>query len=201
MSETHLDSGFLCKGLVYLGAFDFYERRIAGGKAAVAAALTDPALRAFAQHLFLASGKYDILPIVDISAAAASIAHVPHKELVIENAQWLARRDLKGVLKLLLKLTSPSSVAVRLPRVSMQYFSFGEAEGELQGERRMVARQRGVPAALTSWMMWAVEGFVPVVLGHAGAKTVRVHGGRTTEDAPRAGAPTVTLEWELDWDL
>jgi hypothetical protein len=103
----------------------------------------------------------------------ARAAGLDHRDQVIENARWMARRDIHGVYRLPLKLAAPERVAIKLPRVSMQYFSFGEAAGWLVGERAMEATQRGVPEALARWMIWAVEGFAPVALASAGARGAR----------------------------
>ncbi len=191
-------SAFRTKGLVYQGAFEFYDQRVPGGTKAVFASL-EPDLRDFVTQPIIAGGWYDVLPLVPLSAAAAGLAATPHPRLVRENARWLARRDIHGVYRFLLRLASPEMVAARLPRVAIQYFDFGGASGELEGPGLFRARQTKVPAPLADWLLWCVEGFVPVALETAGAKQVTVRSLGTEPDGTRAGVVMMTMAYEIRW--
>ena len=190
------NAGFKTKGLVYLAAKEYYGKVVPGGLAAFEAALS-PELRTFFLSNFIASGWWDVLPIVPLSAVAAKLCGISQRELVIANARHTAERDISGVYRLLLKVASPSLVAGRLPRISMQYFSFGESSGAQVAPGEFRAEQRGVPIALQDWLIWAVEGFAPVALSAAGAKSVSV-----TRDRVRAelGGETVAIGWTLRWN-
>jgi hypothetical protein len=193
-------SPFSCKGHVYVAAQTFYDERVPGGWRAVLDAAQPAALREFGSQLFLAGALYDVLPIVALSETAAHLSGSSHRQLVMENARWVARRDMTGTYRLLLKLAAPGIVAPRLPRVSMRYFDFGGASAEKKDDRCFAAVQTGVPEPLADWMAWCVDAFVPVVLEATGAKDVVVRRPtRATRDGERDGVPTVSLHWEIAW--
>lgn len=193
------ESPFHARGLVYLGAQSFYGANVPGGIDAVMRALPDGRLHSFFHQTFLASGWYDILPIVPISATAARVMGVPHRELIMANARTVARRDIPTIYKLLLKLSSPEAVVLRMPKASMRYFDFGESTAQMTQPRLCEAYQKGIPRELAGWFFHAAEGFTEVALGLAGAKDVKVQLDSTTIDGERKGAPTVTLRLEMSW--
>ncbi len=193
-------SPFLVKGLVYQGACTYYEKNVPGGLAAVLRTLADPALAAFLQQPFAADEKYDVLPMVQISRAAAEVAAISEQRMVGENARWMAQRDIGGFLKMILHFSSPKIVATMLPMAAHQYFDFGSAEGKLVGPSALQAAQHGVPTKLAPWMMWAVMGFAPVALELAGAKSVRVQQvGELSITGKQAGFEICTLTWRILW--
>jgi len=191
-------SPFRTRGLVYLGAREYFTRRLQGNRTAIDLALNEP-MRAFWSQIFVASGMYDVLPIVDLSAAVARLADVGHRELVIDTASWLASQHLNGVYRLLLKLSSARQVAARLPQLSMRYFDFGGSVVEELGASSMRAAQTGVPAPLVSWMTWVVEGFAKVVLRSAGARVVNIQIIGEARDGVVGGMETRTLRWQIQW--
>ena len=194
-----LESPFHCKGLVYQGARDFYQESVPGGVEAVGSHLPRPELAMLLRDRTLAGSWYDVAPIVGISRLAARLSGVPHPRFVRENAAWMAKRDLDGVYRFLLRVTSPDIAIDRLTRLSMQYFDFGGCDGERLGQGRFISRRTGIPEPLAPWMAWAVEGFVPVVLAAAGAKEVRVRSSSPTVEGDVLGTRTVGLAFEISW--
>lgn len=192
------DPLFRARGTLYLGARDYYDATIDGGAETVARALS-PELSAFLSQIFVASAMYDALPILSLSRAAAEILGVPHMEVVRRNAAWLAERDIRGAYKVIFSVLKPSFVAARLPRLTLRYFDFGEADADVSEDGRCVARQGGIPAPLKTWFAAAVEGFVPVALRIAGAKSERVRFVRAVKDGEHAGVETYSLHFEFSW--
>jgi hypothetical protein len=167
-------SPFRVKGLVYGAARECYDQTIRGGSDVVAAMIESAPLRAFFEQTFLPGAWYDALPMVRISAVAARAAGRMHAALVRGNAAWVAARDVRGVYKFLLQLASPEMVALRLGRVSMQYFDFGGAEGKMIKDKVLESHRFGIPAPMAQWFIHAAEGFTPVALELTGARDVRV---------------------------
>ena len=197
------ESPFHGKGLVYGGAREFWEQRVPGGNAAIEAALAergDQALARFLRGPFVASGLYDILPVVPLSAVAARLAGVSHAQMVRENAGWLAERDLRGVYRLILALASVEMVALRLGKLSMQYFDFGKAESVRLRDKAVESRRSGIPAALAPWFIFAADGFVPVALKLAGAQSVRLRHSNPVPDGVVQGVPAVQIRFEMQWE-
>lgn len=195
------ESAFKTKGLVFIGAWDYYQKVIPGGAKAVCAKLQDDEIRKFFEQHFYIGLKYDVFPIVPISQAAAGLANLSHRELVMGNAKWVAHRDAKGVYRFVLKLSSVKLVAQMLPWVSLQYFNFGSTTGSvLADDKTLDAVQHGIPKYLASWMTWAVEGFAPVVLEIAGAKNVVVSIADQQEDEGLLnGIPICRISWRITW--
>jgi len=191
-------SGFNSRGVVYLGARDYYDKRLPGGSEAVRAALP-PEVAQFWDQIFLATTMYDALPIVEISRVAAEIVGVPHEEMARRNAEWLAERDIRGVYKMLLSAASPELVAVRLPRAASRYFDFGESSAKMVGGSVCRAEQRAMPQVMSSWFTACVNGFVPKALSMAGAQNPAVKVLGVTRDGEAHGMTTVTVSYEFAW--
>lgn len=192
-------SPFHAKGLVYQGARDFYAQRIPGGLEALEPNLEDELREFFFEQQFLAGSWYDVLPIVPLSRRAAHLAGLTHPALVRENAAWVANRDMNGVYRFALKLASPAAVASRLPRLSMQYFDFGDASGEQTGDGRFETWRYGIPTSLAQWMVWVTQGFTPVALTAAGARSTTVRVADQEQDGTVLGHATVQMRFIIEW--
>jgi hypothetical protein len=201
---------FNIKGLIYRGTQEFYGSRLPGGLAALKAQLVDPTLVRFFEQDFVPGGWYDLVPLMAINQAAARVAGIPHTDLVTQNSAYIAERDINGVYRLLLKLASPELVAAKLPRASLQYLDFGEAEGKFVGKKEFHAVQRRIPAAFAGWMAAGVRGFAPTALMIAGAKNVEITTRSNSQNAswrpppadgaaPSAENRTVELVHEIKW--
>jgi hypothetical protein len=190
---------FRAKGLVYHNACDFYEQQIPGGLRAVLGQLDEPELRTFLQQPFATDRWYDAIPIAPISLAAAKARRSTHAKLVRENAAWSAARDLQGPFRSVLRLGPIPMVAQYFPKLSMQFFDFGSAEARMLRDKTCEVAHLGVPASLASWFVWAVEGYVPVVLTLAGAKDIRVKAAPPRPDGDVRGMPTMRLAFEIIW--
>jgi hypothetical protein len=167
-------SPFRAKGTTYLALYASFDKRVPGGSEAVFSRIEDARVIAFFEQRFLASSTYDILPMLEASKLAAKIAGAPWREFVRGGAKFTAERDLNGVYRVLLKLASPRMVVERLPRILVQYFTFGHVEGHFSGPTRYEAIARGIPKPVAPWLTHAAEGFVPTVMGAAGAKDAAV---------------------------
>jgi hypothetical protein len=186
------------RGLVFVGARDYYDAVVPGGAAAVAQQL-DRETAAFFEQIFLGSAMYDIMPILKISAVAARIAGTAHMDFVRANAIWLAEHDLTGVYKLFVRALPPDAVALRLPKLALKYFDFGEAETRKQGERCCIGEMRGIPAALVPWIDACVQGYVRTALTIAGAKNARARLLETEPNGHGRDNALSTLKFELRW--
>lgn len=196
-------SPFHAKGLVYGGAREFWDLKVPGGCAAVQRAVGsagDTELARFFEQPFLAGGQYDVLPIVALSAMAARLRGIAHAQHVRENAAWLAERDLRGVYRVFLTVASIEMVASSLGRLSMKYFDFGRAETSRLGDRRLESRRYGIPAPIAPWFASAADGFVPVALKLAGAKSVRLRSLPPQPDGVVKGVPAVQIRFEMQWE-
>jgi hypothetical protein len=192
------ESPFHTKGHVYLGAAAFYDQRVDGGFAAVRDQL-EPTVKPFFARTLLASGLYDVLPILPLSRTAARLCGMDHPAFVRENGRWIAERDIRGIYSLLLMVTSPETVALRLPKASMRYFDFGQAESRMIDKRECEATQTGVPAILASWFTAAVEGFAALALEKAGGRNPRIVVQPPQPQGKGHGVDLVTSRFRMLW--
>jgi hypothetical protein len=193
------EAPFRAKGLVYLGAREYYAARLSGGCDAVRAHL-EPELSTFFDQNFLSGGWYDAMPILPISVAAARASGKPHPKFVRENAEWMAKRDLRGIYKLIVTMASVETIAERLPDLSLRYLNFGRADGKMVGEKLFESNRYGIPAPLADWFVSATNGFVPVALGTAGATNVRIRVSPHAADGHAHGVTLVRTKFEISWD-
>jgi hypothetical protein len=191
-------SPFHAKGALFEAAQQFYVQEVPGGLDAVLRGLDEPE-RAFLDRRFQARDDYDVLPLVTINAAAARLVGVAADELNRRGARWTAERDLRGLAKLVLRMLSPATLALKLPKLAMRYFDFGEADSTLDGPRRCRVTQAGIPVVLADWMLSATEGFSLVGLERTGARAPVFRAKPSRPDGETHGVPTVTLEFELSW--
>jgi hypothetical protein len=190
---------FNAKGLVYLGAYDFYAERVPDGCEAVTAQL-EPATATFFKQRFLTGGWYDVMPILPISRGAARAAQCPWPRFIRQNAIWLAERDLRGIYRVVVSIASAELVVQRLPELSLRYFDFGDAAGKMVDDRVFEADRYGIPEPLVEWFSIVTSGFVPVALGLAGAKNVRVRTLGHDPDGEAHGVPLVRSRYHITWD-
>jgi hypothetical protein len=194
-----VEAPFRAKGLVFLGARDYYAAHVTGGSDAVRAHL-EPNVATFFNQNFLTGGWYDAMPILPISLAAARASGKPFPKLVRENAEWVAKRDLRGIYKIIVAMASIETVAERLPDLSLRYLNFGRAEGKMVGDKLFESQRFGIPAPLADWFVWATNGFVPVALGSAGATNVRIRVAPHAADGHAHGVTLVRTKFEISWD-
>jgi hypothetical protein len=190
---------FRAKGLVFLGAREFYAEHLPGGCDAVRA-LLDPGTAAFLDQRFLSGAWYDIMPILPISVAAARAASMSHSRIVRDNAAWMAKRDLRGIYKLIVTMATVEMVVQRLPELSLRYFDFGTADGTMVGDKLFESNRLGIPANLADWFANATHGFVPVALETAGAKNVRVRGSHHVPDGHAHGVALLRTRFQISWE-
>jgi hypothetical protein len=191
-------SPFHVKGTIWLGTRDYYEKRIAGGAAAVAAKL-DRSHAEFLMQMFMPLGWYDLLPVVGISRAAAALMGVGHMEWVRTQALASAERDLTGTYRALLRSTAPEAVCKRFPNIYTQLYDFGECRIVGSGAHLVESCVSGMPAPAAEWWMRATEAYMSVILSASGAKSPRMLWQPLEPDGALCGVPLVRVPCRTVW--
>jgi hypothetical protein len=190
---------FRAKGLLYKGLVASTDARCPGGYSAVLARIEDGPLKDFLAQSFLAASLYDVMPLIAFSKMAAQVANVPHSKYARDGARFAANRDINGVHRFFLKLASPKLVADRLPRLMLQYFDFGRVESAALGPRSYEIVAHEIPEPVAHWLMLMIEGFVPVALQIAGAKSVVAKIDTPEPDGSTKGVALVSTRLHLTW--
>jgi hypothetical protein len=203
--ETHPfspgESPFRTKGSIYLGSQAFADERTPGGWAAVVAQVAhDQALARFAAQRFLAASWYDALPLIELARAGARAANLPYPAFARQRTEWQAERDLSGLYRVLLRLTSPDVVIDRIGRMSLQRFNFGTSRVEIVDEKRVRAVRGGVPRPFASWQVAMSEPYTTHLMRLAGARDPSFLAAPSFEvDGVAHGVPTVSIVFEGRW--
>lgn len=184
-----------CEGLV-----DFIREQVPGGMAAVLAKLPDEASRAFLQQTFISSAWYDIMPLVPITAACASVKRQTHGAFLREFANFQATRDGNGIYRVLLKVITPEMLVSALPRTVRRYFDFVTSEAKKNGPRDTTLFISGIPATFAEIYTLVTEVFVTRALTAAGAKSPRVSTSAPMPAGSAHGVPIVRFERHIVWN-
>jgi hypothetical protein len=191
-------SPFHVKGTIWLGTREYYEKRVPGGAAAVAAKL-DRTHADFLMQMFMPLGWYDLLPMVEISRAAAAIIGMSHLEYVRMQALASAERDMTGTYRALLKSSSPEAVCRRFPNIYTQLYDFGECKISSSDARSVESCVYGMPEPAAEWWMKATEAYMSVILSAAGAKNPKLVWLPREADGALCGVPLVRLPCRTTW--
>ncbi len=195
------ESPFSIKGLPYRGFVHLVNQTLPGGLEELIEALDDESLRDFIRQPFLASSRYDILPLRPLMNTLAELLGKPFDELVFKTAQAQVRYDAKTVFKHVFGGASLDNWHEKASRIGGQYNSFGHSWGERPGPLEVITHHDGVPEYLEPW-------YVPMQRGY-GEATARVLGAATTtSEALRSepagffeGFPTVNTSVRVEWTV
>jgi hypothetical protein len=191
-------SPFHLKGIVYRAHVEYANELIPGGEKAVNGAFKSPPLRAFREQRFMASSWYDAMPIVPLWHACARVLGQNPVEFLRARTRHQAHQDIHGVYRLILKVASAEAVAVRLPRVMLQYFNFGKTTSRVVRPGVIHFEHAGIPQAMVPWFGIVGETYVTVALEIAGAKAFSVRRRPILPGGEVQGVPLATLSVEVD---
>jgi hypothetical protein len=201
MSFAPGESPFHVKGGIYLGTVKFFTRQVEGGLEALYKEIEDPALLAFIQQKFLPSSWYDVLPVAPLIRAEARAMKLTTMQYLRQRTQFQVREDIGGVYRMLLKLISPESVAMRLPRLLTQIFDHGSAEARLVEPGHIESTLSGYPKILWEWYSTAFEIYSETAIGLAGGKKASSL-ARPPEDMGESdGVPLIRFRMDARWEV
>ncbi len=118
------ESPFHVKGIVIQGFFAYADVKLPGGRQAVLARIPDERVRRFYQQPMLAASWFDVLPFLHVLGAGSVVASMATPRFLADHGAWQAERDVRGVHRVLLMVSSPEMVARRIGVAFSQYFDF-----------------------------------------------------------------------------
>jgi hypothetical protein len=192
-------SPFHIKGNPYRGLVHFVEKHLPGGLDALSRALDDDALRAFIRQPFLASGRYDVLPIVPLTEAVAGILGTPVHAFIRVATCGQAQYDAKTVFKLIYDGATVESLVDRIPRFGAQYYDFGEFSGRILGPKKLVLQHARIPAYLHRWYGPMHEAYTEESGRIVGAKNARATAMPPIPAGVSGAFELVTASSEMTW--
>jgi hypothetical protein len=194
------ESPFRVKGLAYRGHLAYAERFVPGGNAAILGALeADERLERFFAQGFLASSRYDVLPLALAGIGAGRVTGLSFHQFVRTRSSWQAKDDVHGVYRMMLNLASPELVATRFPALMQQYFDFGRTETEViaKGHVRSITRQ--VPLPLVAWTSAVAQGYLEEVFRIIGARGTQISQSDASPAEATHGVPALDVTSDIQW--
>jgi serine/threonine protein kinase len=170
-------SPFQLKGNTYRGLVH-RAQSLPRGLDSLCAAITDPAVRYFLRQPFLASGVYDLLPIVPICFAFAELLSIPLDELVRSGTTAQASYDARTIFRTVIEVRPIDEIPERLARLGARFYDAGTYSKEnralpLTGSRtaknEVTLLHAGMPSYVLPW-------YEPMIAAYATALAELVSG-------------------------
>ena len=197
--ERPSDASVFCvKGTMWLGIREYVDQHVPGGLERVGRELSPPH-RAFFSQMFLATGWFDLFPIIAVTRAISVVRRQPHMGQARQLALWHGEHDLKHIYKAILKQSTPLAVCKRFSIIFSQLYNFGRIELVRDEEGAFAACCHGMPEVLADWWMQATEGYLQPILTAAGGRNVKVSWQPTVPDGERAGVALVRVPSITTW--
>ena len=191
---------FHVKGVLYLGTQKYFQNEVPDGLVRLAETLEDPLVCEFIQQKFLPSSWYDVLPVAPLIRAEAEVCHQTVASYLSKRAAFQAREDISGVYRWMLKLASPETVALKIPRLLTQIFDFGDSYTERLDDHVVHIEVREFPAVLSEWYSTAFEVYAETALGLAGAKNISLVLKARPTGTHASGIDLITLAGDAHWE-
>jgi hypothetical protein len=193
------DSPFRVKGGVANGLLQYIAENVPGGIDAVRRELEGPSLIAYLDQPFFTGSWYDFFPYLHCQVAAARAVRRPVTRFVAEHAAWQAKRDIRGVHRLLLLVASPEKVAPRMPVAFRRYFDLAIVDVLGVGPGVLDLRVHAIPAVLVDWYKVSVQSAAEAILGVAGARNVQSWYSPPEPDGLSGTVPLVKFDARRTW--
>jgi tRNA A-37 threonylcarbamoyl transferase component Bud32 len=193
-------SPFQIKGIPYRGLAYLVSRTLPHGLDDLCEALDDAALREFVRQPFLASSRYDVLPIRPLMMTLARLLGRPFLDLLVTTTRAQARYDYRTVFRQMLGTSTLDNWHERSSRFGTQYYTYGRFDAECIAPGVVVMRHQGVPEYLAPW-------YAPMQAAYA-EETVRMLGGGNVRSEilgwephePLDGLPTLVTGSKILWE-
>jgi serine/threonine protein kinase len=192
-------SPFTIKGLPYRGFVYSATQALPDGLDQLLDAIDDPALRDFVSQPFLASSRYDMLPLRPLSVLLAQLLGQPYEVMVPKGAAAQARYDARTVFRNLYGGASLDDLHERVVRFGTQYYGWGRLYGEREGDHAIVFRHEGLPEYVAPWYQPMQRGYAAESARLLGAIEVTAETLPWTSGGEVDGMPTGTSATRVSW--
>jgi hypothetical protein len=193
------ESPFKIKGFSYSNTLACLGREVPGGVPALFNELHEDNLRRFLVQTFLDGTWYDVLPFPTMLHAASRLCKLSPFELARRSAADGADKNVKGIHRLLLQLTSPEQLVERLPAIARQYLNFVTVNVERTAPNHWLSTAHGLPASIVQVYTTTTEAFTTRALALAGAQDIRQLWHAPTMSGVENGVTIMSLVREIIW--
>ena len=193
-------SPFLANGVVFRAEVAYVQKRLPGAMAGLSESLA-PGDGDYLAQIFLPGTMYDLAPLVRLAVAAARKEGTTPMDFVRARARESADNDIRGIYRLMLKVTSAETLASRLPWAFNRYFAPTRAHMNNLEAGRMTAQLRAAPECIAGWYVAATEGFVGRAFELTGVRpeAIRFTWAPPRPEGAEGGVALVTLPFAVAW--
>jgi hypothetical protein len=189
---------FRARGLAYVSALKYVDKRLPGGRAAFVETL-EPAHARFYDQLFVVVGDYDISPLLRLFKVIAELERSPIDTVIEDRARWSGVSDSQGIWKPALSGATATDVARRLHFAFNRYFPPCDARPIDVHSDRFSGELLTIPAAMNGLYAASTAGFYRGALAGVGAVDVNVRWSPPQPAGRHAGVLIETLRFEVSW--
>lgn len=191
---------FGARGVLVSGIVQYTQHRVPGGLAAVTQRLDTQTAAFFDGSIFLASGVYNLSPVVAFVRVAANLQGTSVAEFVRARSRSSAKTSVERLYQRQLDSATPSEMAARLPRIFGRFFDPCQAESLTAEPGHMEVRFCGLPTIMLGFYAWSCAGFVPEALRLAGASDCRHAWDEPVCCGTRDGLDVADLSFNVRWN-
>lgn len=190
---------FRTKGIGYRGHMEYVAKHVKGGVAAMNAAFDSDELRAYFAQPFVASGWYDVMPLVYAGDVCARLMGVPLDTFLRARAKHQVDLDLAGVYGFLARFANKGLIARGVSDATARYFDFLTVESHQTLPDRVETHINGVPVAIVDWMGVLMVAYSDAVFDAVGKPGHAARYRRGVTRAQKYGVPITDFVIEIRW--
>jgi hypothetical protein len=190
---------FQVKGIAYRGLLLSLQDRIEGTVERFLSELADEGLRKFFEQTFLASVWYDVYPLHRATPAATRAIGLTEAEGLRQLTRTNAERDVSGVYRTLLQVSSPEQLGARLQRLNSTLFDFGTINIQREAPRCIDCIASGVPIVIAEWYGCMLSEYVKQALRLTHILNPSCRVGVSPPTGQERGSPVARIQLEWTW--
>jgi serine/threonine protein kinase len=200
-------SPFQIKGNTYRGLVH-RARVLPRGLDTLCDAIDDRAVGEFLRQPFLASSRYDLLPVLPICVAFSDLLKVGLNEFVRTGASAQATYDVRTIFRTVIEVRPIEEVAERMARLGARFYGFGTFSGShplrLTGartaENEVSLVHAGVPAYVLPWYEPMIAAYTAAIAEALSGRKVASSWYEIFEREKNGAFPVVTGAVHVRWD-
>jgi serine/threonine protein kinase len=193
-------SPFQIKGNTYRGVVA-RAQALPRGLDGLCEKIADPEVRYFLRQPFLASGLYDLLPILPITVAFAEVLGIPLDELVRSGTTAQASYDARTIFRTVIEVRPIDEIPERLARIGARFYDSGAyskenralpLSGSRTGKNEVTLLHVGMPSYVLPWYEPMIAAYTTAIAEFVSGRSVEGTTFEVTARAKNGPFPVVT---------
>lgn len=161
------ESPYRLKGTAYTSRVEWVEKHIPGGMNAMREGVDrcfGPAVAAYFEQPFLSASWYDVFPLAQSAVVCGELTGASYLDFLSVVSKAAADGQVGRIYKWFLKMVSPKTIAVRIPKMVDTFFDFGRVEIAEDDREHILAIFEGIPEPFAPWYATVCSAYFERVL-------------------------------------